>query len=295
LLYIALYPPLPLPAASDERKEAGKDTFEPPTPSKLAAKQIQKSPLIPSAKATEAALRLLVSFAITNSPRALGRALPKCVSVSDWLVKEREKDQDQEEDAYIAREAMCIQEAKHVWAILKSGMIQRKVVEPMTPKGKGKKRRRDYEHMEEVIPIGGEGAIPLVVIAENAWPVLDWLLVVLERDELLMEKSGSRECTILPQSILESDIMRVARHSPILLSQIPPPRSGTGARWEADAPLDIVFYCLEQTAPKRRAMGARLITLVSGVSIDLSRSANFDCFPGPYKADKPSVNNTFRL
>ena len=73
LLYIALYPPLPLPAASDERKEAGKDTFEPPTPSKLAAKQIQKSPLIPSAKATEAALRLLVSFAITNSPRALGR------------------------------------------------------------------------------------------------------------------------------------------------------------------------------------------------------------------------------
>jgi len=127
-------------------------------------------------------------------------------------------------------------------------------VEPMTPKGKGKKRRRDYEHMEEVIPIGGEGAIPLVVIAENAWPVLDWLLVVLERDELLMEKSGS------------------PRHSPILLSQIPPPRSGTGARWEADAPLDIVFYCLEQTAPKRRAMGARLITLL----INLASTIHFD-------------------
>ena len=59
--------------------------------------------------------------------------------------------------------------------------------------------------------------------------------------------------------------VRVARHSPILLLQIPPPRSGTGARWEADAPLDIVFYCLEQTAPKRRDMGARLMTLVSGI------------------------------
>ena len=72
--------------------------------------------------------------------------------------------------------------------------------------------------------------------------------------------------------------MRVARHSPILLSQIPPPRSGTGARWEADAPLDIVFYCLEQTAPKRRDMGARLMTLVSSTATHLSTSTCFDFF-----------------
>jgi hypothetical protein len=60
----------------------------------------------------------------------------------------------------------------------------------------------------------------------------------------------------------------VARHSPILLSQIPPPRGGSGARWEADAPLDVVFYCLEQTQPKRRTMGARLMTLVNNMFAD---------------------------
>lgn len=193
MLYIALYPPLPPPAADDERKERGKDTFDPSTPSKAAAKQVQKSPLIPSVKATEAALRLLTSFTLTNSPGALGRALPENVSVSDWLAKVRKNDEDPEEDSYIAREAMCIHEAKHVWAILKEGMIQRKVVAPITPKGKGKKRRRDYEHHFEDKSPDTEGTAPQVVVSENAWPVLDWLLAVLEKDELLGEKAGLRE------------------------------------------------------------------------------------------------------
>jgi hypothetical protein len=198
LLYIALYPPLPPPAGDDERKDRGKETFEPTTPSKSAAKQVQKSPLVPSAKATEAALRLLASFALTNSPGALGRALPEHVSNSDWLAKIRKNDEDQEEDSYIAREAMCIQEAKHVWAILKGGMIQRKVMAPISPKGKGKKRRRDYEYVEEDQPSDAEGAAPPAVVSENAWPVLDWLLMVLERDELLTEKCGLRESTLSP-------------------------------------------------------------------------------------------------
>ena len=196
MLYIALYPPLPQPTADDERKDRAKDTFEPSTPSKSSAKQAQKSPLIPSAKATEAALRLLTSFALTNSPRALGRALPEHLSVSDWLAKVRKSDEDQEEDSYIAREAMCIHEAKHIWAILKGGMVQRKVMTPMTPKGKGKNRRRDYQHVEEDTTLDAEGAAPPSVVSENGWHVLDWLLMVLEKDELLVEKSGFRESSI---------------------------------------------------------------------------------------------------
>jgi hypothetical protein len=195
---MALYPPIRPPAANNKRNEGDKDTFEPTTPSKSAVRLSQKSPLIPSAKATEAALRLLASFAHTNSPGALGRALPEYLSASDWIKKESEKDHDQEgeEDSYIAQEAMCIQEAKHVWAILKSGMIQRKVIAPTTPKGKGKKRRRDYEHVEEIVPLNEEGTAQPVVVAENAWPVLDWLLVVLEKDELLTEKNGLCESKI---------------------------------------------------------------------------------------------------
>jgi hypothetical protein len=194
LLYIALYPPPLTPATNEKGKEKEvKETFEPTTPSKSTVKQAQRSPLIPSPRATEAALRLLVSFVLTNSPGSLARALPECLSVSDWNTKLSEIDGDPEEDSYIAREAMCIKEAKHAWAILGEGLIQRKVIAPMTPKGKGKKRRRGYEYVEEEIRSDSDVTTPLAVVAENAWPVLDWLLMLLENDELLAEKSGLRK------------------------------------------------------------------------------------------------------
>jgi hypothetical protein len=88
---------------------------------------------------------------------------------------------------------MCIHEAKNIWAILKDGMVQRKVVVPTIPKGKGKKRRRVYENVEEDLPFDAEGTVSPAVVSEHAWPVLHWLLIVLEKDELLMEKGGSRE------------------------------------------------------------------------------------------------------
>lgn len=195
LLYIALYPP-PLPLAINEKgkeKEA-KEPFEPTTPSKSTVKQAQRSPLVPSLRATEAALRVLVSFAITNSPGSLARALPECLNVSDWNAKLTEVDENLEEDSYIAREAMCIKEARHAWAILREGLIQRKTAAPTIPKGKGKKRRRDYEYVEEEeIRFDGDGVAPLAIVAEHAWPILDWLLMVFESDELITEKSGLSE------------------------------------------------------------------------------------------------------
>jgi hypothetical protein len=130
----------------------------------------------------------------------LGRALPKCVSSSERLAKEN--DMDQEEDSYVAREAKCIQEAKHVWAILKDGIIQRKVVVPMTPKGKGKKRIRDYEYIEEEEKASdAEGAALPSVVSEHAWPVLDWLLMVLDKDQLLTERDGLRESILLSSDV----------------------------------------------------------------------------------------------
>lgn len=52
------------------------------------------------------------------------------------------------------------------------------------------------------------------------------------------------------------------RHSPLLLSQIPAPRGGVGLRWDVEAPLEIVFFCLHQTDERRKLMGARLMALV---------------------------------
>lgn len=55
----------------------------------------------------------------------------------------------------------------------------------------------------------------------------------------------------------------VARYSPLLLNQIPAPRSGKDARWEAELPLSIVLHALTQDGnDQRQMMGARLIHLV---------------------------------
>lgn len=54
----------------------------------------------------------------------------------------------------------------------------------------------------------------------------------------------------------------VGRFSLLLLSQIPPPRGGAGPRWDAGAPLDIVFHSVGQEDSELRKMAGRLLTLV---------------------------------
>lgn len=194
LLYIALYPPPPPAGVNNKGKYKSKEAFDPSTPTKSTVTKAQKSPLVPSDQATVAALRLLVSFAITNSPGALIRSLPEYVSVSDWNAKLRQIDEEPEEDSYIAREAMCIREAKNAWAILKDGFIQRKTATPATPKVKGKKKKRDYEYTEQApILYDADSTAPLAIVAEYAWPVLDWLLMLFEKDELFTQKRDLRE------------------------------------------------------------------------------------------------------
>ncbi|KAJ7763945.1 hypothetical protein DFH07DRAFT_705519, partial [Mycena maculata] len=86
-------------------------------------------------------------------------------------------------------------------------------------------------------------------VGEIAWPVLDWLLIIFERDE--------QENTLLP------------RHSPLLLEQL-----GSSARRETNAPLNIVMHCLQQSDRRRRLMGSRLMNLL----INLSATTHLD-FP----------------
>lgn len=127
---------------------------------------------------------------------------------------------DGEDASYVAREAMCIKEAKSVWAILREGAVRRKVVpwsgpsgssfslinSPIKKGGMGKgKKRRNCEYVEEEETWfngdwdGDEPPAPAVV-AEHAWPVLEWLLMLFEKDEVLTEKSGLRE-SLSPSSL----------------------------------------------------------------------------------------------
>ncbi|KAF7966684.1 hypothetical protein HWV62_37484 [Athelia sp. TMB] len=243
LLYIALYPP-PMPVNDKgKEKENVKGRWEPVTPSKHV-KQAQRSPLIPTEQASEAAIRLLKSFVLTNSPGVLAKALPECVGISEWNERLRQLSEMEAEDSFIAGEATCITEARNFWEILKEGKIQRKIPLPFSPAAKGKKKKQVVAFADE--PSFGNGDDDMeapVVVGDNAWPVLDWFLLLVEKDEDIMEQCG------------------FPRHSPILLAQIPPPRTNSGARWEADALLDVVFYALEQSDDiKRKAAGARLWT-----------------------------------
>ncbi|KAJ6625908.1 hypothetical protein B0H10DRAFT_2001330 [Mycena sp. CBHHK59/15] len=167
LLFIALYSGF---------SDAGQDTCygdRPASPSKKP----KKSHLFPSPAATLAAQRLLISFAITNSPAALIRSL----NPSD-----EDLDGDQ---SLIATESMN-------QAIFS------------TVKGTGKRREVD-------LSFDASSSELRAPVGETAWPVLDWLLLIFEQDErgnstfprhspLLLEHLGtpSRRETDAPLAIL---------------------------------------------------------------------------------------------
>ncbi|EGN99820.1 hypothetical protein SERLA73DRAFT_72605 [Serpula lacrymans var. lacrymans S7.3] len=249
LLYIALYPPPP--ETADKRKEKGQVSMSPIKSSPNKNNQQQRSTHIPSPDATAAAQSLLTSFALTNSPISIYRALPQYGSHND--VRSSPDLTGEEDDSIIARESACIVKSKHCWAILKERFIQRKQLSVMSKKGNRKSRSSYiYDHEEEASVESAEPS-PLSSVADHVWPVLDWLIILFENDESLTEDVG------LP------------RHSPLLLSQIPPPVSG-GARCDVDAPLDIVWYSLMQSDHMRKTMGSRIMSLL----INLMSSTHFD-------------------
>ena len=77
--------------------------------------------------------------------------------------------------------------------MLQDGFVQRKSIAPSTPKGKGKKKRKIYEFVEDPIRFDGDRTTRVAVVAEHAWPVLDWLLMLFESDERNAEKNGKRK------------------------------------------------------------------------------------------------------
>ncbi|KAJ7163587.1 hypothetical protein C8R43DRAFT_990176 [Mycena crocata] len=219
LLFMALY------SASDRRPDKAYVDL-----SSSPSKRQKKSHLLPSPAATLASQQLLISFATTNSPAAVIRTL-------------RPTDVEPEDDneSFVATESMCITRCKNCWQILAQGFLERHQPLFFTPKGK----HRDADVSFTDLSISQTRA----PMGETAWPVLEWLLLIFERDE--------QENPTSP------------RHSPLLLEQL-----GSPSRREPDAPLSIVLYCLQQSDRRRRIMGARLMNLL----INLSSTTQLD-FP----------------
>ncbi|KAG1770479.1 hypothetical protein EDD22DRAFT_770017 [Suillus occidentalis] len=245
LFYIALYPP---PPSLDHAEERDLNLASPSKGSPTKPKhQAPKMTFAPSVNASEAAQRLLLSFVRTNTPTSLFQALPQPRRNNELPFE------GDDHDSVVAKESLCIKDAKHCWAILKEGFVPRiRVSQPSLLAGK-KKRGKLIIEPEEYVEENRSNLV-LAPVAEYAWLVLLWLVELFQRDESLASGDGS------------------VKHSPLLLSQIPPPRSGTGLRWEADAPLDIVFYCVTQSQPQRRQLGLELMALLIGISL----TAQFD-------------------
>lgn len=252
LLYIALYPP---PFHTGDEQEQTQRPLSPAKGSPSKQKQLlPKISFAPTVTASGAAQKLLSSFLRTNSPDTLFRGLPKyaVATANECATRSEAVDKEYDQDSPIAREAMCLKHCKHCWAIVKEGFIQRGKFAPL-PEERGKRQTKPTVGPADDDSDNACNPAPAVV-AEHAWPVLDWLLRLFERDEILTEKNSG------------------AKFSPLLLSQIAPPRGGRGPRQDIDAPLDIMFRCTNQDCNLRRSMGTRLFTLL----INLSQTTDFD-------------------
>lgn len=180
LVYLALYPPPdPSELASNEKEN------EIPEATKLGFK-VHKEVHVPNPAATIAAQDILMEFAATNTPAGLLRGLPKYVernSEEDVIVGE------DDEDSFISKKAKCFRHSKNCWEILRDGFVKHHKEEVAQKRGRGRPRRRPGgDDEDEDGSVGYQSAV-----GENAWPVLQWLLAIFERDERLTIASENRE------------------------------------------------------------------------------------------------------
>ena len=195
LLYIALYPP------PNSRTAAPKHRAAQESPSKISSRHAY-STLLPSPAASELAKRTLLVLADVNSPTSLLRALPAYPDPIDGnsapsLVN---PELPSDADSFVALEAVRFRDCKNCWNILKSAFIKSLSESTSFTPGSPRKRRRGeslvkYAHMDEE-----ESSL---VVGENAWPVLGWLLFLFEKDELSTE--ASRKGSTARHSQLKSD------------------------------------------------------------------------------------------
>jgi len=249
LLYIALYPPSPRPTGTNHKSSQE-------SPSKISSRHAY-STLLPSPASSEVAKRTLRVLADVNSPASLLRALPAYPDPTDPDDAPPHFDPElpSDVDSFVASEAVRFRNCKNCWNILKFGFIKSLADSSSTVPVGGSPRKRPRGNTTATKYDQFDEEDTSLVVGENAWPVLDWLLVLFEKDESITE--ASRQGT---------------RYSPLLLAQIPPTRSETGSKWDANDPLEVAFHCFKQQDETRRAMGGRLLNLL----INLTSTSLFD-------------------
>jgi len=149
--------------------------------------QAPKVTFAPTTDASAAAQRLLLSFVRTNTPASLFQALPRPRVNSSGNDSLFESD---DHDSVVAKESLCIKDAKHCWAILKEGFVQRIKI-PSSSLLVGKRKRGKVITGAEEYPEENLGNTVLAPVADHAWLVLQWLVELFQRDESLTSKDSS--------------------------------------------------------------------------------------------------------
>ncbi|KAI0081225.1 hypothetical protein K474DRAFT_1703970 [Panus rudis PR-1116 ss-1] len=238
LIYLALYPHSADQAPKNEPRRT------PTNPNELEAKEQQ----VPTPEASRAAHDALMAFAHTNAPASLFRALPSYVLEDKGHGIYASLDDGDNEDFDLGEASMRIKEARNVWEFLREGFIQ------LAPPSRGGVRNEST--LKESSP-----EQPMAV-DNHAWEVLEWIVTVMEKDEILTEKTGK------------------PRHSPLLLRQIPPPRM-SGGRWDIAMPLEVILQCLQNHKERRKQLGVRLLTMLINLAqtdhMDVSLFSSMTC------------------
>lgn len=266
-MYISLFPPSLYYAIG---KDKTKDMLG--TPSKMpSVLKHSRTANIPTPAATEAAVRLLTNFALTNTPQSLLRAL-RCYPLSDNEKRiiglefsktysdykdsiDDSESENENEYSEIARQAFSITGCKSCWELLKEGTVK---WEETKDKRKQPRQRRNNTSFTNY-DIDDDNTTNL--IEDNAWPMLQWLLRLFQKEEdivsiILFSKVAQKRHIHFK---LGSSI---GSFSPSLLCHIKPNHSATSARSDVVAPLDVVFASYMQTDLARQQLGASLMKMV---------------------------------
>lgn len=171
LLYIALQPEHPPSIHEIVIADV------PPSPSKAILKK-----RMPSGAAVLAARRLLNSFIITNSPEAIGAALPSYDDPRKDESATRAGD-DGSLESVIGPQSMCISRAESCWSILAEGFTQRGQTFTMSSNNEKKRSHLDEDD--------STNNFENVVVGDEAWPTLAWLILLFEQDELQTQSRAS--------------------------------------------------------------------------------------------------------
>ncbi|KIY73133.1 hypothetical protein CYLTODRAFT_417375 [Cylindrobasidium torrendii FP15055 ss-10] len=180
------------------------------------------------------ARKLLRSFAHTNTPQGLLTALPSY----EFPAADDAEEGSEGMLSLLAQNALQISEASCCWEILKGDFFNKAASSSPRKRTRRSKPKHDEDDEPELVgPVG-----------ENAWSLLEWLIILWEKDQLNVDAGE-------PQ------------HSRLLLNQIKPDRGDKVTRWDFNGATEVVIYAVSQKRPEHRRMGIRLLALLIHLSM----------------------------